>query len=141
MPNSAEWQLKRHVAYLRRYARALAGEQERADAAILMTLNSLTKPDQFAADVGYREQLYTRFSRIWNGPDGKAIRSNSASARREQQIDRSLADVPSLAKQAFLLCAMEDFPDYAIARILSLDLQQVASLKEMPFRKFVSQRQ
>lgn len=126
MDTAHEWQLTRHTSSLKRYARALAGDQQRADAAVHATLASIRDSETETGSGGYRELLYARFSSVWNElhHEAPAIAMSSSSA-----ADR-LRDLPSIARQAFLLFAVEDFNDAQIGRILGVDLARVAQLKQ-----------
>lgn len=123
------YELTKFVPILRRYARALSGSQSCADAAVLATLQSLPRQSDSLREEQHREDLYRQFSRIWNGQTGQHIRIFAGRAAAQSEIDQRIAALPSKARQAFLLGAMEDFGDTQIARILDLSPDELALIK------------
>ncbi|MDP9024658.1 MAG: response regulator, partial [Candidatus Eremiobacteraeota bacterium] len=56
-----------HLPYLRRYARALAGDQSSGDAYVAATLEALiADPSTLDAGASTRVGLYKLFTKIWN---------------------------------------------------------------------------
>jgi CheY-like chemotaxis protein/DNA-directed RNA polymerase specialized sigma24 family protein len=111
------------VPRLRRYARVLTGSQISGDAYVTATLEALAQ-DAGALAIGATLGLFRTFTRIWNSvaQEGGAKPLNSA--------DRHLAHVGPLPRQAFLLLALEDFPDDEAAAILGVEVRELRSLVE-----------
>ncbi len=65
MPLSKE--IAPHLAYLRRYARALTGSQQSGDAYVVSALEALVAdPDSFPRALGARVGLYRVFTQLWS---------------------------------------------------------------------------
>ena len=60
-------EIRGHLPFLRRYARALTGSQAHGDAFVRATLEAIVaKPDEFPRDVDPRLGLYKIFHAIWS---------------------------------------------------------------------------
>src|SRR5882757_3400960 len=90
-----------HLPYLRRYARALSGSQASGDAYVAATLEALIQ-DPKVLDTGSstRIGLYRLFTKIWNSV---AVNGKPAAAEPGQAVERHLAQIAPLPRQAFLL--------------------------------------
>jgi len=104
-------QLAPHLPFVRRYARALTGNQKQGDAYVRATLEAIVAaPGEFPRDVDPRLGLYRTFQAIWDSAaidvgdsdsDDESSRSELARARLSRMTPRS--------RQALLLTAMEGF--------------------------------
>ena len=114
-------ELLKYLPFLRRYARALTGHQQSADALVLATIQSLSLANSVPDSGGYRERLYRAFTKIWAGPAGEHIRALAVTNSGRSSVEKRLAALPSQARQAFLLSSVEDFDDTQISRILGIN--------------------
>src|ERR1700686_3450286 len=117
-----------HVPYLRRYARALTGNQASGDSYVAATLEALVR-DPGLLDVAAhpRVALFRLFSTIWNsiGVNGTADRVvNPVSA------ERHLGQITAMPRQAFLLVSVEGFSEDDAATILNVDRAKLQELVE-----------
>ena len=118
-----------HLPYLRRYGRAISGSQQRGDAlvaGVLQTLVANSGAVDTSADL--RIQLY----RMVHDNFGLAIGHQSA-ADEPVAADIAIADarlrrIPSLARQALLLTAVEGFSEDDAGRIIGRDAATVRGL-------------
>ena len=104
-------ELKPHLPFLRRYARALTGSQSHGDNFVRATLEAIVAaPEAFPRDVDPRLGLYRTFHAIWSsanieeepgGGSGDEDPAGIAGAR--------LSRITPLSRQALLLTAMEGF--------------------------------
>ena len=70
-----------HLPLLRRYSRALAGDQHHGDAYVKATLQAIiAAPDQFPSDVDARLGLYRVFQVIWSSTHDDRHESDSFDA-------------------------------------------------------------
>ncbi len=104
-----------HLPYLRRFARSLTGSQASGDAYVASLLETLiADPSAFPRHLAPRSALYRMFLTTWRSlaVNGKADTLLGSSAIAE----RRLGAITPLARQAFLLVAMEGFsaPEAAI---------------------------
>ena len=121
---------------LRRYARALTGNQASGDAYVTATLEALVE-DPAALDVNDNMgvALYRVFSKIWNSVDQTAARSVDPST----PTDRHIEQISPLPRQAFLLMALEDFSEEDTATILGLPATEIVRLVEESGRELAAE--
>jgi len=127
-----------HLAYLRRFARALAGTQAAGDAYVAATLEVLAvDPAQFDVDLDPRVALYRTFLGLWNsvGINLKPEMPNAA----ETAVDRKLEQITPLPRQAFLLCSVEGFSPDEAAIILNTSTSNVEALIDDAGREIAAQ--
>jgi CheY-like chemotaxis protein len=109
MPNSAA--VAQYLPFLRRYARALTGNQASGDAYVAATLEALIADRSVLEDPkGPRVALYRLFTKIWNS--------------------LSVNGTAGLPRQAFLLVALEGFSEPDAARVLDIDVMKLRGLVE-----------
>src|SRR5665213_4182578 len=102
---STSQSVAQHLPYLRRYARALSGGQASGDAYVAATLEALIQdPKVLDSTASTRIALYRLFSKIWNSV---ALNGKSSGAVSEQPVEKHLAQIAPMPRQAFLLVALE----------------------------------
>jgi CheY-like chemotaxis protein/DNA-directed RNA polymerase specialized sigma24 family protein len=121
-------QIAPHLAFLRRYARALTGSQSHGDAYVRATLEAIVSaPDEFPADVDYRIGLYRTFQAIWqSGNLGHDL--DDSATDREQLAQARLARITPLSRQTLLLTAMEGFSHEDAAYLLDVSPLDITAL-------------
>ena len=116
-----------HLPYLRRYARALSGSQSSGDAYVAATLEALVAdPGAMGYSDSPRVALFRLFTKIWNSVALNATRGGDAA----QAVERHLAQISPMPRQAFLLIALEGFNEDQAAEILEMDVPTVRGLVE-----------
>jgi len=126
-----------YLPFLRRYARALAGNQASGDAYVAATLESLiANPDVLEASGGMRVALYRLFTKIWNSiaVNGKAEPFGNSLAHEQH-----LAQITPRPRQAFLLVALEGFTEEQASQILDCDLATLRKLVEDSGRELAAE--
>jgi DNA-directed RNA polymerase specialized sigma24 family protein len=116
--------VSQHLPFLRRYARALTGNQASGDAYVAATLEALIADrDLIDEPRGARVGLYRLFTRIWN-----SVSINGASVVDEASLpgEQKLANITPLPRQAFLLVALEGFSELDAAHVLDVDAMKLA---------------
>ncbi len=114
-----------HLPYLRRFARALSGTQERGDAYVLAVLEALIEdPSSFPAHRDARVGLYTCFLRIWNSISV----NNGPATPTESLADQRLEVLTPRPRQAFLLASVEGFTTQQVADILGCSRNDAVAL-------------
>jgi CheY-like chemotaxis protein len=116
------------LPYLRRYARALTGNQAAGDAYVAATLEAIiadreTLESQLVSRVG----IYRFFTKIWNSVP---INKVAEQANPGLPAERRLSQMTPLPRQAFLLVALEGFTENEAAQILDVDVPQLRNLIE-----------
>ena len=108
-----------HLPYLRRFARSLTGSQTSGDAYVAAVLETLiADPSSFPSQLAPRSGLYRMFMTTWaslavNGEVDPPLGSSAIAERR-------LAAITPIARQAFLLVAMEGFSAAEAAKVLDV---------------------
>lgn len=104
-------EIRGHLPYLRRYARALTGSQQHGDNFVHTTLEVIVAaPDEFHSGNSTRIDLYRNFHRIW---ESAYIEDGEGGDDGEHPIVRAanqrLAQITPLGRQILLLTALEGF--------------------------------
>jgi DNA-directed RNA polymerase specialized sigma24 family protein len=126
-----------HLPYLRRYARALTGNQVSGDAYVAATLEALIdEPDLLEAPDLHRVTLFRLFSTIWNSISVNDVAEPLAD---EVAAERNLSQITPKPRQAFLLVSVEGFSEDNAARILDVDAPTVRRLLQESGRELAAQ--
>ena len=126
-----------HVPYLRRYARALTGNQASGDSYVVATLEALVKePDLLDMAAHPRVALFRLFSTIWNS---LAVNAASDQVVNLVAAERHLGHVTAMPRQAFLLVSVEAFSEDDAATILGVDRATLQGLVEESGRELAAQ--
>jgi DNA-directed RNA polymerase specialized sigma24 family protein len=126
-----------HLPYLRRYARALTGNQKSGDAYVAATLEALIEdPSIVEAGDGLRVGLYRLFTKIWasvpaNGED--------ESPEGNEGVEQRIAHITPRPRQAFLLVALEGFTAQEAAQVLNVDSPSLRTLIEESGRELAAE--
>jgi DNA-directed RNA polymerase specialized sigma24 family protein len=110
-----------HLPYVRRYARALTGDQTTGDNYVRAALEALAAGErQLPAEMTPRVALYHVFHAIWT-TTGAQLEDKSGIERRDDDASRRLMRIAPRSRQAFLLTALEGFTPSEAAQILDAD--------------------
>jgi DNA-directed RNA polymerase specialized sigma24 family protein len=110
-------EIMKQLPYLRRYARAISGSQERGDQYIRVALETIVQePGRIEPDGNVKLQLFQLFHEVWAMVDS-AIRSRGG-APAGRTIEAQLGALPPLERQALLLVSLERFSVAQAAEIL-----------------------
>ncbi len=127
-----------HLPYLRRYARALAGNQASGDAYVAATLEALIEdPSVLESSTSTRIALYRLFTKIWN-----SVAVNGSSEQpvtRDIPVEQRLAQITPKPRQAFLLVALEGLSEDEAAKVLDTDVPTLRSLVEDSGRELAAE--
>ncbi len=129
--------VSQHLPFLRRYARALTGNQTSGDAYVAATLEALiADPDIIDEPRGPRVGLYRLFSKIWS-----SVAVNGAPVVPEAALpgEQKLANITPLPRQAFLLVALEGFSELDAAHVLDIDAMKLRGLVEESGRELAAE--
>jgi DNA-directed RNA polymerase specialized sigma24 family protein/CheY-like chemotaxis protein len=119
-----------HLPYIRRYARALTGDQTTGDHYVRVALEALAAGERsLDGDLSPRVALYHVFHAIWlsSGAQLEARRDDNALSRTRRRLPRLMRIAPR-SRQAFLLTALEGFTPSEAAQILDCDFGEVERL-------------
>jgi CheY-like chemotaxis protein len=132
-------QISPHIPYLRRYARALTGSQKSGDAYVAALLESLLADSSvFPRGMDPRVALYHAFTNLW-----KSLRINVERTQGEpdqrHNVDAKLEVMTPLARQAFLLMTVEEFPIGDTAKVLGVSEAEASELITQAGREIAEQ--
>ena len=133
---STSQSVAQHLPYLRRYARALSGSQTSGDAYVAATLEALIQdPKVLDTTSSTRIGLYQLFTKIWNS----VAVNGKAGGDINQPVERHLAQIAPLPRQAFLLVALEGLSEDDAAKVLDIDVPALRELVEESGRELAAE--
>jgi DNA-directed RNA polymerase specialized sigma24 family protein len=133
-------QLHPHLPFLRRYARALTGDQIHGDAYVRATLEAIVAaPEEFPAGVDPRLGLYKIFHAIWSSSHLDDVPAVIGPDGQEAIAQARLGRLTPLPRQALLLTALEGFTIEDVAYLISMDADEVEALVEEALSAIESQ--
>jgi len=128
------------LPYLRRFARAVAGDQIGGDAYAEATLNAIiTDPDLIDPLLAPRVALYRTFLQIWNSITVNRQAAISFPSSDERASFQNLSALTPRSRITFLLHAVEEFTLEQIAAALDCDLDEATRLLELAGREIAEQ--
>jgi DNA-directed RNA polymerase specialized sigma24 family protein len=126
-----------YLPFLRRYARALAGNQTSGDAYVGATLEALIEDPKVIDDTGGpRVALYRLFTKIWSSV---GLNAEGSPVTDDMPADARLASLTPKPRQAFLLVALEGFSEEDAAKVLDVDVATLRSLVEESGRELAAE--
>lgn len=125
-----------HLPLLRRYARALTGNQASGDAYVGAMLEALLQ-DQSLLDErhGPRAGLFRLFTQIWNS----VAMNDEAEVVPVQASEKRISNITPLPRQAFLLLSLEGFSEEEVAFVLDADVTEVRTLADTAGREMAAE--
>ena len=134
---STSQSVAQHLPYLRRYARALTGNQASGDAYVAATLEALIQdPSVMDGSSSTRIGLYRLFTKIWNSI---GLNGEPSSADANQPVERHLSQIAPMPRQAFLLVALEGLSEDEAAKVLDIDVPALRQLVEDSGRELAAE--
>jgi len=121
------------LPYLRRYGRALTGDQTTGDryaAAVLEAV--LEERDTVLAASNVKVGLFRVFNSVWNS-SGAPVADNETGVRAE--VQKHLANLTSNTREALLLHTIEEFDVVAVAEIMNIAESEAQHLLEVARRE------
>lgn len=118
------------VPYLRRFARALTGNQQGGDAYVLAALETIVEePKAIQNGADLRANLYKVFLQVWeSAPVNAHVDRSGLPGDGEGGVQRNLDAISLRPRIAFLLGALEGFSNAEIAKTLSISESSVSEL-------------
>src|SRR5882762_10438014 len=112
-----------HLPLLRRYARALSGNQASGDAYVGAMLEALLQdPALLDEQHGPRAGLFRLFTQIWNSVSLNDDSEVASVASLPMPSERRLSNITPLPRQAFLLLSLEGFSEEEVSFIIATDV-------------------
>jgi CheY-like chemotaxis protein/DNA-directed RNA polymerase specialized sigma24 family protein len=118
-----------HLPFLRRYARALTGNQKHGDAYVRTALEAIVAaPNEFPRDVDVRLGLYRTFQRIWQSTNEDSRVDEEAGDDAANVADARLARITPRSRQALLLTQLEGFTPEDAGYLMETSAAEVEAL-------------
>ena len=118
-----------HLPYVRRYARALTGDQSTGDNYVRVALEALAAGDrQLESSMSPRVALYHVFHAIWQSSGARLEPRPAENAPPPDDAASRLMRIAPRSRQAFLLTALEGFTPTEAAQILTTSFDDVEKL-------------
>jgi DNA-directed RNA polymerase specialized sigma24 family protein len=128
-PLSLLARLAPHLPYVRRYARALTGDQTTGDHYVRVALEALAAGDRtLEANLTPRVALYHVFHAIWCTSGAQLENPKDDDYTGADDTTQRLMRIAPRSRQAFLLTALEGFTPSEAAQILDSDFAEVEQL-------------
>ncbi len=125
-----------HLPLLRRYARALTGNQASGDAYVGAMLEALLQDASLLDERhGPRAGLFRLFTQIWNS----VSMNDDAEVVPVQASEKRISNITPLPRQAFLLLSLEGFSEEEVAFILDTDVTEVRGLADTAGREMAAE--
>ncbi len=118
-----------HLPYVRRYARALTGDQTTGDHYVRVALEALAAGERtLEANLTPRVALYHVFHAIWCTSGAQLETQQDDDHAGSDDTTRRLMRIAPRSRQAFLLTALEGFTPSEAAQILGADFTEIDQL-------------
>jgi DNA-directed RNA polymerase specialized sigma24 family protein len=118
-----------HLPYVRRYARALTGDQNTGDHYVRVALEALAAGERSLDDgLSPRVSLYHVFHAIWCSTGARLEPRRADAPGATENAGQRLMRIAPRSRQAFLLTAVEGFTPAEAAQILDTDFEEVEAL-------------
>ncbi len=115
-----------HLPYLRRFARALSGSQERGDSHVVALLKALiANPATFERNLPTRTSLIKSFLKVWDSIEAEDAHCTNDS---NEITDRRIGSLTPKSRQAFLLATLEGFSTSEVALALGVSENDAEAL-------------
>jgi DNA-directed RNA polymerase specialized sigma24 family protein len=129
-PMNLSQQIAPHLPFLRRFSRALTGDQNLGDAYVAALLELIiANTSSFAQAADLKTELYRQYCNVWESVSLN-LRQHADRESWEVSTQEHLSTLSPKAREAFLLMALEGFQMSQIADILSINPGAVADLVE-----------
>lgn len=123
--------IRPHLAYLRRYARALTGSQHSGDSFVRTTLEAVVAdPDIYPDEIEPRVALYKIFHKIWASANVETADMANPDSAMEQGARERLDNITPISRQILLLTALEGFSVSQLAEIANVGEESINGLLE-----------
>jgi len=126
-----------YLPFLRRYARALTGNQTSGDAYVAAALEALIEdPSVLEGSASPRVALYRLFTKIWNSV---VVNGAGGSVDKNLPAEQRLSNLTPKPRQAFLLVALEGFSEQDAAEVLECDVATLRRLVDESGRELAAE--
>jgi CheY-like chemotaxis protein len=136
---SLAFEIAPHLPFLRRFSRALTGDQTAGDSYVAALLEAIiADPSSYENARDIRVSLYASFCKLWESVTFNMKRGRDT-PEWEIAAGRYLETVAPKAREAFLLLSVESFTIAQVAQILSEPVTHVEHLIDEASRQLAAQ--
>lgn len=136
---SLAFEIAPHLPFLRRFSRALTGDQHSGDAYVAALLESIiADPSGYDSSPDVRTSLYRSYCKLWESVTFNMKRGRDTPAW-EAAAGRNLESVTPRAREAFLLMAVEGFSIKQVGEILKQPAENIQDLIEEASQQLAAQ--
>jgi len=129
-----------HIPYLRRFSRALTGDQAGGDAYVLATLEAIVADSSAFETTGdVRTTLYRLFLKVWGSVSLNQHVDQLEFSKDEEGARRSLDAISLKPRIAFLLSSLEGFETDEVARTLDCTPAEATQLIDTAGKEIANQ--
>jgi CheY-like chemotaxis protein/DNA-directed RNA polymerase specialized sigma24 family protein len=119
--------IARHLPFLRRYARALTGNQQAGDGLVRATLERVLIDDSLLDREAVKLSLYRALSQLWAERATPAAADDSGTIQNAAIVAQGVARLHQPGRQILLLSSLEGFSPAEIAQITGQTENEIAS--------------
>lgn len=127
-------EIARHLPFLRRYARALTGNQKSGDAYAAATLEAIIEAPDLLTDLS-RVALFSVFHGIWKSAGAPVASDEDGHMARAQD---TLSGLTENTREALLLHTVEEFDYDEVGRIMQIDADEARALVTIARREMAN---
>ena len=133
-------ELEKQLPELRRFARAMVGNQSLGDDLVAETLTALGQDsDALTSASSLACGLYKSFCSVLHSPVGQSLLQEAEVQNFPYGSGATLADLSQQSREAFLLTTMEQFNDAEAAEILNIKSDEFSALKDQASKEVAQQ--
>ena len=128
-----------HLPFLRRFSRALTGDQQSGDTYVAALIEAvIADPAHYTSAADLRLALYGGFCKLWESLSVN-MQAERGDTSFEATAQRRLSIITPKAREAFLLSAVEGFKPAQICEILQRSPEQVSALLDEASKSIADQ--
>ncbi len=110
--------IARHLPFLRRYARALSGDQRSGDLLVQASLQRLLADERLLDRDGIKLSLYRALSQIWAQRAAPVEDGKGGTVENSRIVAQGIARLSGPRRQILILATLEGFVPYEVATIM-----------------------
>ncbi len=125
MTSETAQSIARHLPFVRRYARALSGDQSSGDQLVRAALERLLSDGRQLEHDAVKVSLYRAVSQVWHDKVAPASHREEATIENAAIVAQGIARLDDMRRQILILSTLEGFSQAQVGAILGLDEAEV----------------
>ena len=125
MSSETAQSIARHLPFLRRYARALCGDQRSGDVLVRASLERLLKAQQLLDLDAIKVSLYRALSEVWAEQAAPTPTDSGGTIENAAIVAQGIARLADARRQILILSTLEGFAPAQVASILACSEEEV----------------